>query len=288
MNSALQLGTFVFDGFEVPEKLPFGGEQKLAVHDLPGGTRVVDAMGAFDDDISWSGRFRGANGETRARQLDLMRAQGRALTLSCGTFQRLVVIRHFKAHYEYLSEIPYEITLLVVKNQDNPALVGPSGLDSLVGADINSVQILGTRLSLSSLTTPLANLQTAYSAWQAVKSGNISAAAISNLAQTASIATGLLAGGLDATTGLRSAVATTAQAVQQAMITANAATMMGATIASGASPLASANILIAQAQGFDQMGALRGMQGLLQRIDTNLGGAPGGISWNGPRVAGVP
>ena len=43
----LQLGDFQFQQQEIPESIPFGGEQALAVHRLVGGVKVVDAMGGW-------------------------------------------------------------------------------------------------------------------------------------------------------------------------------------------------------------------------------------------------
>ena len=37
MPVTLNLGGIVFNDFEIPESMPFGGDQKLNVHKLPGG-----------------------------------------------------------------------------------------------------------------------------------------------------------------------------------------------------------------------------------------------------------
>ena len=48
---ALTLGGVVFADFEIPDSINFGGEQVLSVHQLPGGTRVIDALGPSDAEI---------------------------------------------------------------------------------------------------------------------------------------------------------------------------------------------------------------------------------------------
>lgn len=53
----LVLGPIAFADFEIPERIRFGGNQRLAVHQLPGGRRVVDALGRDDGEICWSGVF---------------------------------------------------------------------------------------------------------------------------------------------------------------------------------------------------------------------------------------
>ena len=73
----LTLGGIIFQDFEVPDNIGIGGEQALVVHKLPGGARVIDAMGADHRDITWSGRFRSGNAEARARLLDSYRIGGK-------------------------------------------------------------------------------------------------------------------------------------------------------------------------------------------------------------------
>lgn len=58
MAGGLVLGPVVFQAFEVPERIRFGGKQRVAVHELFGGGRVVDAVGAEEGPIEWSGYSR--------------------------------------------------------------------------------------------------------------------------------------------------------------------------------------------------------------------------------------
>jgi hypothetical protein len=109
------LDDFVFQDFEVPEELPFGGAQMLAKKQLLGGERQIDAMGADDEPIEWTGRFRGADAVSRARSLDAKRRAGKALTLTWGEFTYSVVIARFRPVYQRAGlEIPYTIVLEVV------------------------------------------------------------------------------------------------------------------------------------------------------------------------------
>src|ERR1700759_4325505 len=100
MTDFLLLGSVTFQDFELPPRIVFGGAQRLAIHRLPGGARVIDAMGRDDGEISWSGAFSGADAADRARQLDLVRAQGAVLPLAWDAFAYLVVIARFAADYE--------------------------------------------------------------------------------------------------------------------------------------------------------------------------------------------
>ena len=53
MAGTLLLGPVLFRDFELPGQITWGGKQRLAVHHLPGGRRVIDAMGRDDAAIVW-------------------------------------------------------------------------------------------------------------------------------------------------------------------------------------------------------------------------------------------
>ena len=56
---ALVLGPVLFREFEVPARINFGGRQRVVVHALPGGARVIDVLGRDDAQISFAGIFSG-------------------------------------------------------------------------------------------------------------------------------------------------------------------------------------------------------------------------------------
>jgi hypothetical protein len=120
MSGYLQLGPVSFEQFEVPGRIGFGGAQRLAVHRLPGGARVIDAMGADDAPIAWQGIFTGANAAERARLLDVLRIEGLPLPLAWDDFAYLVVIAAFEARYERSNWVPYRIACTVLAD---PAVV---------------------------------------------------------------------------------------------------------------------------------------------------------------------
>ncbi len=97
---AVSLGGVVLDGFEAPAGFRFGGDQRLAVHSLPGGTRIVDAMGPDEADISWRGYLSGQDAANRARLLDSIRQAGAEVTLAWDDAFYLVVLSriHFVYH----------------------------------------------------------------------------------------------------------------------------------------------------------------------------------------------
>ncbi|MGM3277890.1 hypothetical protein [Ralstonia sp. 24A2] len=113
---ALKLGGFQFKDLEIPESLSFGGTQKLAMHDLVGGTRVIDSMGAFCAPVEWSGWLLGEDALLRARELDDLRVRGSSLLLQWSEIYYAVVIREFRADFQRFYKIPYKIACEVTSD----------------------------------------------------------------------------------------------------------------------------------------------------------------------------
>jgi hypothetical protein len=114
MAGGLQLGPVLFQDFEVPARVRFGGKQRLAVHQLPGGGRVVDVMGADEGALRWSGVFSGAGAAERASLLDGMRRGGAVWPVSWAGSRYTVVIEAFEADQMNPAWIPYRLSLCVV------------------------------------------------------------------------------------------------------------------------------------------------------------------------------
>jgi hypothetical protein len=134
--AAIILGGIVFNGFEIPEKVNFGGEHKLAVHEILGGGRVVDAMGARADDIKWRGIFQGGDAVSRARAVDILRISGSQVLAAYGSIARSVVVRKFEAEFERFYQVPYEICLCVVSGDGAGAPSIIVTLDDLLSGDL--------------------------------------------------------------------------------------------------------------------------------------------------------
>lgn len=136
-DTILTLGGVAFEKMEVPEEIEgLGGEQALVVHRMIGGKRVVDAMGADEDDISWDGIFRGSQALQRAQAIDRMRRAGLPVEVSFGELVYTVVIQRFQFRYQRFYEIPYRILLVVKSNDNDPAPTGAQvGIDEMVASD---------------------------------------------------------------------------------------------------------------------------------------------------------
>lgn len=120
---AVVLGDVVFTGFEVPEAIRIGGAQRLAVHKMPGGTRVIDAMGRDDAPVAWQGIFLGPDAMARALAVDEMRVAGAPVPLMFGGYYLTVVVESFEADYQREAHIGYSVSCVVLRDESAaPAL----------------------------------------------------------------------------------------------------------------------------------------------------------------------
>lgn len=138
-DGVVSLGGYVFQDFEIPEEISFGGKQSIKVHDMVGGQRFVDAMGPCPGMISWKGRFRGPSAILNAQAINAIRISGAAVPLMWLGIYYSVVIEEFEARTEKFYEVPYTIKLTVVDDPIQDAIGGlTSSLDSLVGGDLSA------------------------------------------------------------------------------------------------------------------------------------------------------
>jgi hypothetical protein len=135
-NVILTLGGVPFQDMEVPEKITFGGKQRVAVQNLIGGGRVVEVLGLDDGEISFSGIFFGADAASRVQMLDAARALGTALPLVWDSFFYTVIISDFKAEYRKSNLIPFSIVCIVVSDPVASLAAAAGSVVGLVASDI--------------------------------------------------------------------------------------------------------------------------------------------------------
>jgi hypothetical protein len=157
--TTVTLGEFVFKNFEVPPSINFGGEQRLHVHELIGGQRIVDAMGKADSDISWSGIFTGFDSAERARFLDTLRVQGAPQILTYSNFRYNVLIKSFTAQFKE-TYIDYSISLEVIQDLTLPVtIVAPVGFDQAIQDAFILANDIAVLLANPSITSAMALLE---------------------------------------------------------------------------------------------------------------------------------
>ena len=132
----LIIGDLVLQGHEVPGRISIGGAQSVTVHKMPGGRRIIDAMGVDDGSISWRGLFSGPDAAQRARKLDVMRQQGTPRVLSFGDYTFTVVIVHYEYDYQDCGAvISYRLKSEIVPDARN-AIDTSASADFAVQSDL--------------------------------------------------------------------------------------------------------------------------------------------------------
>ena len=148
----LTIGSLVLQGYEVPSRITIGGSQAVTIHKLPGGGRIIDAMGADDGTISWRGLFVGPDAARRARMLDTMRMQGTSQTLSFGDYTFDVIVVHCEYDYQQRgSIINYRVRTERVPDPDGLTDVSTS-LDFMLQDDLDAGRSLVVDAAAAALT----------------------------------------------------------------------------------------------------------------------------------------
>jgi hypothetical protein len=243
---AFILGPVVFQDFEVFAGIGFGGEQRLAVHKLPGGVRVIDALGRDDAEITVQGIFSGEDATLRARLLDELRASGAALPLTWDVFFYSVIIRDFQADYQNGYWIPYRLACTVLRDEASALVETAISLAGSVLSDIGSAVMSGFDLG----GVDLGGAQSALSAPGAMTRGTGAYGLASSSLAAAQSAIG---GGIAGAGGSLGAASSTLSATTDPL--AGAGALAGATSAAG------------------QLGALSTARGYIGRAAVNLANA---------------
>jgi len=135
---SITIGTVALQAFEVPASIHFGGSQRIAIHRLGNGQRIIDTLGHEDLDIDFSGVLSGPDAASRAAVLDDMCAAGHVVPLAWDDYYLSVIIRTFDANYSSGAWIPYSLTCVVTStNGGGSASASTSPLDD-VYADLAS------------------------------------------------------------------------------------------------------------------------------------------------------
>lgn len=148
----LIIGTLILQGYEVPSHITIGGSQAITMHKLPGGGRILDAMGPDDGSVAWRGLFIGPGAAQRARSLDIMRTQGLPQVLSFGDYTFKVVIVHYEYDYQERGAIiNYRIRMEIVSDPASLIAAVP-GIDVALQDDLNTSYALITASAAAATT----------------------------------------------------------------------------------------------------------------------------------------
>jgi hypothetical protein len=216
----LILGPVEFHDFEIPARINLGGTQRLAIHYLSDGTKVIDALGRDDTDISFSGNFSGSDATLRARLLDEMRVSGEMYALCWDVFLYSVVIKRFEADYKTGWWIPYRMTCAVLRDEASALIEAiASAAESVLGDVVSAAAYTATAGVDASGTSALLTQPNATTLGTLAYSAAAAALAQTNanLDNTTSVAAAALSRPTVATTGAAvPAIATLKAAVSSA------------------------------------------------------------------------
>jgi hypothetical protein len=215
---SVTLGPVQFHGLGKPKSMPIGGKHAITVHQLPGGGRVLDAMGPDNADIAWSGYLDGGDASITARALDRLRQSGQAVTLAWDVFSYQVLVSEFTCQTQHIP-MPYKITCKVICDNSQAALLTLTSLALQITADLSD-------------GNPAAVLSVAS---QAILGGSVTAAGV------AAAAPGATTVGSAAYTAAVNALNTASNAIDSATVSVNSVlAAVGASLSSlsAASPVA--------------------------------------------------
>jgi hypothetical protein len=153
VDTVITLGDFVFADTEVPAEIPFGGDQMLAVKQLVGGARVIDALGPSPMPLEWSGLIRGENALDRALYLDGLRKAGQPLDLTWDRLYYRVIVRQFRCPFQRFYQLPYTIVCEVIEDLTDPVRsIAAPNVDSAIGDDVDGGQSIVDSLGIPALS----------------------------------------------------------------------------------------------------------------------------------------
>jgi hypothetical protein len=137
-DTVLLLDTIAFRDFEVASGVSFGGVQRIVQHELPGGVRIIDAMGDRPSQITISGTLSGSEATERARALTVLRSQGAVLPLTWDVFFYSVVVQSFQADFKSSFWIPFRLTCAVLRDEATALVAGVLSLAGSVLSDVGA------------------------------------------------------------------------------------------------------------------------------------------------------
>ncbi|MDE7540748.1 hypothetical protein [Gluconobacter sphaericus] len=136
-SSPVILGNLVLTGIEVPDTLQIGGRQMLVVHRLPGGGRVVDALGNDPGRLELKGRFLGPDAQMRAQAVERIRMAGQQVAFSAAGLSVQVWIAQFDYVYQAKGAV-CSYTLVLERPQDTTTVQTSRTLSGMLGDDVGS------------------------------------------------------------------------------------------------------------------------------------------------------
>ena len=156
-SAPVQIGSLMLTGMEVPDRIRDGGQQQVVVHKLPGGGRVLDAIGNDPSRLELEGRFLGPTAFARSQMLKQMRIAGQPVQFSGAGLTLTVKIAEFSCDYQQKGiVIPYRLVLEQPAQGTSTSGV-TSSLSALIGDDAANA-ISGVSSAINDVATIAGNI----------------------------------------------------------------------------------------------------------------------------------
>lgn len=195
-DQSVSIGEIILEDWEIPEKVSWGGQQRMTVHKLIGGTRFIDVMGEDNAEVSWSGRFLSPDAAFRADQLDLLRKSGMLIDVVFAGRYYSAVISSFIAEQLTQFHITYQISFTILADESSVSPPPDPTALVMVTSDMNAVvampyvapELLAAQAAVAlipPLLLPMAAIQIGAAATTAVAGAIGTASALVNTARAA-------------------------------------------------------------------------------------------------------
>ena len=151
----MTIGSLTLRDFEVPQRIKYGGQQRLAIHHLGDGRRIVETLGHDDADIEFGGTLTGADAANRARMLENMCRSASQVPLVWDANRMTVIVQRFAADYATDTWIDYRLTCSVVDTATAPIAPDETISRSEFAADAAAIMLLDASLAagISAITS---------------------------------------------------------------------------------------------------------------------------------------
>jgi hypothetical protein len=265
--------SFVFTDAEVPAEIVFGGSQLLDRHVMIGGRRRINALGADDAPLQWSGMFLYASAVDRARFLDSVRRRGQQCTLSWDKLRYQVVIDQFRATYKYPFRVPYWISFEIIEDEtallDSVPAVTPA---QSMATDMARMGSLSNCIGDSTLNGLIGDLQDAFTAVQAAAQpiANGLKAVTSFISGVANCADQVVNAAENAVTSVTAPLAAVASRVQTMITSAENIVATGGGVLPGVPAATNIYNALSKANAAVQLPELYELRSITTRMQVNL------------------
>jgi hypothetical protein len=156
-GTPLSLGSVQFYDEEHPDELPLELQQVMAVHQIPGGGKVIQSLGPQMPPVTWKGNLVVVGSTTpnaRIFQINRMHASGSVQRLSYGPFAYDVVVKYWKPVPKNANWATYEITVEILRDVSGQFYQAPLlSVDTQTQTAMSQIQTRYTNLAVSDPTT---------------------------------------------------------------------------------------------------------------------------------------